>query len=259
MNWRDSSQLRDKLAAAYALGTLAGPARRRFEAVMASDPAFERAVSDWNRRFEPLARRLPTQQVDEALWRRIEQRSFGSASRSEGESAIAPLKSLTRWKRWLDSLLSPAPAAALMAGLMIGIVLPVSWPLLDPATQQTELPESYVGVLATAQGRPGMIVSSRRHGRIVDLKRVADIPVPAGQTLYLWVLDANGDPGAVGAVPRGTFVRIELPQEAEQIFAKAVELGISLEAVGAAPAVPSLPYAYRGLCGKLWRAAPPPR
>lgn len=253
MNWRDSPRLVEQLAAAYALGTLAGPARRRFETVLQTDLRAARAVADWNRRFAPLGARLPPQPARDALWQQIERRSFGAPEASAPPAAAAR----RRWSRWLGALLSPLPGAALVTGLMVGALLPTLWPLLHQRGEQTELPESYVGVLATAEGRTGMIVSSRRYGRIVDLKRVSEVALPAGQTLFLWAIDAQGRPTAIGPVPQGSFVRLALAQPAEQIFAKATELGLSIEPLGATPAAPTLPFAYRGLCGKLWRVVAP--
>jgi anti-sigma-K factor RskA len=254
-HWRDSPRALEHLAAAYALGTLAGPARRRFEAVMRTHPPAARAVHEWNRRFAPLAERLPPQPPSEALWARIEQRSFGGASTAAGAAAgTAPRAG---WRRWLDALLAPATAGALAAGLALGLVLPSIGPMLASDAQRTELPESYVGVLATAEGRTGMIVSSLRRGRVVDLKRVAEVPVPEGRTLHLWVIDAAGRTTPVGPVPAGPFVRVTLPREAEEVFSRATELALSIEPAGSSPAAPTLPYAYRGLCGKLWRVTPP--
>ncbi len=50
---------------------------------------------------------------------------------------------------------------------------------------------------------------------------------------------------------------MSLPRPAEDLFAQAVELGVTLEAQGGTPAAPSATgYVYRGLCGKLWRVPP---
>ena len=43
-------ELADRLAAEYVLGTLRGPARRRFEALLPAHPALNRAMLDWQRR-----------------------------------------------------------------------------------------------------------------------------------------------------------------------------------------------------------------
>ena len=44
----------DRLARAYALGTLAGPARRRFDRVLRSSPAASVAVDVWRQRLSIL-------------------------------------------------------------------------------------------------------------------------------------------------------------------------------------------------------------
>ncbi|MFG5408757.1 anti-sigma factor [Piscinibacter sakaiensis] len=170
---------------------------------------------------------------------------------------LGTLADTPRWRRWLDALLAPAPAFALAAGLFAGLLLPGLLPMLGDPEARTELPESYVGVLATTDGRPGLIVSSRRLGRVVDVKRVAEQPVPPGLTLYLWTIDAQGRPAPVAPLAAGPFVRLTIPQPAEAVFAQAVELGVTAEPLGQAPAQPSGAWLYRGLCGKLWRVPAP--
>ena len=270
VGWQDSRDTLRKLAAAYALGTLAGPARRRFEAVMQVNAEAAQAVADWNRRFAPLAAQLPRRAASPALWDRIEQAAFGPASVAvPAGSALAPDKAtaatdqhkakqpgaglLDLLSRWLSALCAPMPAAALAMGLVLGLVLPGIGPLLRDPQQATELPESYVGVLATAEGRTGLIVSSLRQGRVIDLKRVVAVPIPEGRTQFLWIIDASGQASPVAPMPPGPFVRVPLPQAAEQLFAKAVELAVSVEVPGTTPSAPGSPFVYRGLCGKLWR------
>jgi anti-sigma-K factor RskA len=131
--------------------------------------------------------------------------------------------------------------------------------ILGPqAVQDTELPESYVGVLARPDGRAGLIVASRRHGRVVDLKQVSPVTPPAGQTLFLWTIDAAGRATPVGPVPHGPFVQAPLADTAEKVFRTAAELGVTLETTGSTPTSPSGPWVYRGLCGKVWRVPPQP-
>lgn len=245
---RPSPELIDRLAADYALGTMTGGARRRFERAMREQPEVERAVLAWQQRLLPLDAQLPPQPAGPALWARIERQAFGAAP------APAPAAVLQRW--W-QRLLAPVPAGALALGLLLGSVAPGLWTALHGAdASDAQLPESYVGVLATADGRPGLIVSSLRRGRVVDLKPLAGVEVPAGQVLFLWTLDAQGRAEAVGPLPPlAAFTRVPLPQPAEALFQRAVELAVSLEAAGRLPAQPGSPFVYRGLCGKLW---PPP-
>lgn len=243
MNWTQHPTVIDQLAAAYVAGTLRGPARRRFEAVMRRQPALVDAVNGWTARLGPLHTALPPHATSAALWPRI--------ARSAGlMPAPAPAVVAAAWWR---RLLAPVPVAALAMGLMVGTVVPVVWQARLDAQREMELPDSYVGVLATAKGEPGLIVSSLRRGTVVDLKQLTPVEVPQGKTLFLWRIDKAGAITAVAPLPSGKFTRVTLDEPAEKVFFPAVELAVSLEAAGATPAVPTQPFAYRGLCGKLWR------
>jgi len=244
MNWHRSPELLDRLAAEYALGTMSGGARRRFEAVMQRQPEVARAAARWDARFTPLAAALPAADAGGELWTRIEGRLFGK-----------PPPVLPWWRR----LLAPAPAAALAFGLVAGLGLPSLLPSLQG--EQAQLPESYVGVLAAADGRQGLIVASLRRGRTLDLKRVQEVPLPPGRALVLWTIDAGGAMQSVATLPALTtaFTSVPLPRTSEELFGRAVELAVSVEAAGPPPPAPGLPFVYRGLCGKLWppKLAPP--
>lgn len=240
MNWYRNPSAIEQLAAAYVAGTLRGPARRRFEAAMQTRPALVDAVNEWTRRLGPLHDALPEQAPSAALWSRIE-----NATTKRASPAAAP--------SWWRRLLAPAPAGALVVGLLVGTMLPVLWHAQENARRDMELPDSYVGVLATAQGQPGLIVSSLRQGRTVDIKQLTPVDVPAGKTLYLWRIDKAAAVAGVGPLPQGKFTHLALDAPAEQVFFPAVELAVSVEGADTRPAGPTSPYVYRGLCGKLWR------
>jgi anti-sigma-K factor RskA len=269
MNWFSHPALLDRLAAEYALGTLAGGARRRFETVMRERPPAPRAAARWAERLAGMDSHSSPLPASQALWRRIENKAFGGADAARGgPREAAPRGDASRpraasgagsgaaasgWRRWL------APGFALAFGIVLGIGLPSWQRTTGPGmSRTTQLPESYVGVLATASGRPGLIVSSLRRGQVVDLKVVQRVPVAAGQVLWLWTLDGQGQPQAVGPLPANlgeagaNFVSVPLPRPAEELFARAVELAVSVEPAGAAPAAPGGAFVYRGLCGKLW-------
>lgn len=239
MNWYHSAAAVDRLAGAYVLGTLRGPARRRFEAAMRSHPQMLTAVEGWTQRLGPLHQALPAQAPSAALWGRIAQ-ATGIAP-----TAAAPLR---WWQRWL----APVPVGALAMGLVVGAVVPAVWQAEVARQADMELPASYVGVLATAQGQPGLVISSLRQGKVVDIKQITAVPVPPGQVLYLWRIDKAGVTTGLGPLPNGKWTHLALSEPAEKTFFSAVELAVSLEAVGTRPDAPGQPFAYRGLFGKLW-------
>lgn len=243
MNWTQHPSVIDHLAAAYVAGTLRGPARRRFETALQRHPALVDAVNDWTARLGPLHTTLPPHATSAALWPRIA-RSTGLAPAQAAAVVSAP---------WWRRLLAPVPVAALAMGLVVGTVVPVVWQARLDEQREMELPDSYVGVLATAKGEPGLIVSSLRRGKVVDLKQLTPVEVPQGKTLFLWRIDKAGAITAVAPLPSGQFTRVTLEEPAEQVFFPAVELAVSLETAGDTPAIPTQPFVYRGLCGKLWR------
>lgn len=255
MNYR-RPELRDRLAAEYVLGTLHGRARARVQRLLRDDLALRDRVTFWERELTPMASTLsvaaPSAQVWEAIARRIAPRERVAAAAAAGHG---------RYARWLSRWFDLRTLGSLAAGLILGVAVTLFGPALlvgDSANLAgSQLPESYVGVLATADGRTGLIVSSLRHGKVMDVKQIQPVPVPAGQTLFLWTLDANGAVQAIGPVPQGSFVQVSLSQTSEALFATARELALTVEPVGSTPAAPGGPYVYRGLCGKLWRVKSP--
>lgn len=272
MSWYHHPELVDRLAADYVAGSLRGGARRRMEQVAAHNPMVAAALAEWSERLLPLFAEVAPLAPQPGLWRRIAAklpapedagsrgqrggsqdwrprvaRSPGQVAQPGGGASGRPLLG-----GWLGGFV--AGAVVLSLALLLSGLWPAPWraPTQGPAGL---LPESYVGVLATAAGKPGLIVSSLRRGRELEVKTLAPVDVPAGQTLFLWRLDAQGRATAIGPLPRtpDKVYRVPLPAEAESLFFPAVALGISREAQGSAPSVPSGPFVYQGLCGKLWR------
>ncbi|MCY7314300.1 MAG: anti-sigma factor [Rubrivivax sp.] len=242
----------DGLVAEYVLGTLRGPARARLEQLLLHDAALRERLRFWQQAPVPMAASLSAV-PSPAVWRAIAARVAPQGRPAPHGSAPQP-----GWfKRWFGA----RTFASLATGLMLGVTL--SW--LGPGwiggrdapVAETQLPESYVGVLAAANGKPGLIVSSRRYGSVMDVKQVQPVAVAPGLTLFLWVIEADGSTRPIGPVPAGPFVQVSLPAPSEQLFAKAVELAVSIEAVGTTPTAPTQALAHRGLCGKLWRVPAP--
>ncbi|MDF3823173.1 anti-sigma factor [Leptospira sp. 96542] len=236
MNWHRNPSAIDQLAAAYVAGTLQGRARRRFENVMQGQPVLAAAVNAWTDRLAPLYGNLPPQAPGTRLWRRI-------AAATTAPVVVAP--------SWWRRLLAPVPAGALALGLTLGAVVPGLWQAQEDARRDKQLPDSYVGVLGTAQGQPGLIISSLRGGRVVDIKQLTPVAVPQGQTLYLWRIDKVGAVAGIGPLPQGVWAHLELDEPAEQVFFPALELAVSLEAAGTRPQAPTQPFVYRGLSRPL--------
>jgi anti-sigma-K factor RskA len=95
MNYADP-ELRDQLAAEYALGTMSGPERRRFERLLSGDRDLRDLVQDWELRLNLLAESAPAVEPPAHVWDEIARR-------------IAPAPALVREgapvrEGWLDRL-----------------------------------------------------------------------------------------------------------------------------------------------------------
>lgn len=249
--WHQHPDTIERLAAEYALGTMPPRARRRFEALMRQRADIEQAVWSWHDTMAPALAAQKPMPVDAGQWRQLEARLFNSTTQQP--------KSTSWWARWFG----PIPSGMWAAGLVMGLAVPSLVDLkrgdadtsAPVAIRQAQLPDSYVGVLATANGQGGLVVSSLRHGLKVDIKQQVSVPVPSGHTLYLWQIDAKGQVRTVAAIPdmsASGFVSLALAQPAETVFKDAVELAVSIEAQGSTPTQPSGAWVYRGLCGKVW-------
>ena len=243
MNWYQHQETVDRLAAAYVLGTLQGPARRRYEALLPRKTMLRLAVEDWTERLAPMLTDLQPMQPSRALWQAVSERT---AVKNAVPDATKPLP---LWRRFFSAI----PASALAMGVMLGVLAPTLWNAQPYGDSQAQLPASYVGVLGTATGQPGLIVSSLRHGKFIDVKQVVAVSVPQGMQLHVWRIDAAGNMLSLGPIPSGKWVQVPLPEPAERLFSQAVELAVSVERVDAKPVAPQLPFVYRGLCGKLWK------
>ncbi len=88
----------ERLAAEYVLGTLRGPARRRFASLLPAHPRLRTAVRKWEATLMPLTAAIPPEQPPALVWQRIEARIRTAAppsSRLAFWRALALIATLT--------------------------------------------------------------------------------------------------------------------------------------------------------------------
>jgi anti-sigma-K factor RskA len=240
MNYLSPERL-ERLAREYALGTLAGPARRRFERVLRKAPAAMRAVGAWQERLVGLAGAVPAMQPGESLWRRLEERLFASTA------PRGPLQ-------WLWDVLSLRALGGVVAGaLIVGVLLRLEPGLVGLEPPSEVLPQSYVGLLTDAAGRPTVLASSKRHGRLMTVKLLQPVAIPAGSVAQLWALPKDGAAFPVGVVPGSGTASFALADTSEKLFYDVSRLAVSFEAAPAkAGDKPTGDFVLSGHCVKLW-------
>ena len=234
MNYLRPERL-DRLAREYALGTLAGPARRRFERVLRQAPAAVRAVIVWQERLGGLAGAVPAMQPRDSVWKALERRLFASAA--------APQR---LWGLFSGGLLAGALVCALLLRLNPGLIG------MEP--EYDALPQSYVGLLSDPGGAPAVLASSRRHGRQLTVKLLQPLAIPSGSVAQLWALPRDGGAAfPVGVVPGSGSATVALADTSEKLFFNVSRLAVSIEAVPArAGDKPSGGFVVSGPCVKLW-------
>ena len=244
----------DRLAREYALGTLGGPARRRFERLLAQSGAARLAVGSWQERLAPLAQSLRPVEPRPEVWRKIEARLFASRAAPSPSAPVAT----GAWV-WLAGLLSPRSLGSALAGALLCVLLlrqQPEWIGMEP--QRETLPASYVGLLLDGAGKPALLASSRRLGRQLQVKVLQPLALPAGKVAVLWALPQDGGAAfRVGSLATlgspGTSQSLPLADKSEALFFKVSRLAVSFEESGAAnAAAPSGEFVFSGHCVKLW-------
>ena len=234
----------ERLAREYALGTLAGPARRRFERVLRQTPAAVRAVGAWQERLSGLAGAVPAMQPSDSVWRRLEERLFVSAR-------AAPRGPL----QWLWGVLSVRSLGGVVAGALLCVALLRFQPgLIGMEPESDVLPQSYVGLLTDSAGKPTVLASSKRHGKLMTVKLLQPVAIPAGSVAQLWALPRDGSAAfPVGVVPGSGTGSVALADTSEALFFNVSRLAVSIEAAPAkAGDKPSGDFVLSGHCVKLW-------
>lgn len=241
--------LLDRLASEYALGTLRGRARRRFEQLLRDLPAARAAVAQWEARLAGLAQAVPPVAAPARVWKSIEVRV--------GPSTPAPAR--RKGFEWLK----PALGFAFGALLTIGIVqvAPERFMSLDGLAQREQaLPQSYVGLLTDAANVPQLLISSTRHGTRVTVKSLRPWSVAPGKVAQVWALPRDRDGKdlpplpigiAVAATPPGS-THFELPAPSEKLLANVPRLAVSFEDAPVQPGQAPSAFVFSGFCVKLW-------
>ncbi|HYW03469.1 MAG TPA: anti-sigma factor [Gammaproteobacteria bacterium] len=202
-------RLADRLAAEYVLGTLRGPARRRFERLLEAHPVLRAHVRAWEERLGPMAARVAPVRPPRRVWRRI-RRATGTSRGVAGA-----------WRAW-------AMAASLLAAVLLGYF---SASLLPgpPAAP------SYAAVVTGGHGRALWLVTADVRRGTLSVRAVGRVPSPGRHSYQLWLLAKNAPPRSLGLLPSSGSSRHPLPRSWLAGRRGAVGIAVSLEPPGGSP------------------------
>jgi anti-sigma-K factor RskA len=260
MNILSRPELMDRLAAAYALGTLRGGARRRFETLARSSPRLRVAAQVWQERFTAMTELQPGEAPDPNVWKRIEN-LLAAESVAARPGRSHPPAARRRW--W-----QLAAIAGMAAGLAaVAVTLRLQDELQGARTELAQLqvrdrevarqnatlvaqmqamPEvRYVAVLHDDKAAPMMLATFDPKHNMLTLKRMADFREGPEKSLQLWAIPPSGAPRSLGVLSEQPVLRMAA---AEQVVGQSPALAISLEPRGGVPGEggPTGPVLWKG-------------
>lgn len=259
MNFAHRPELLEQLAASYALGTLRGAARRRFEAVARQNVVVRAQALIWQERLASLTELQPSEAPSANVWKRIanvvESQRQQAAAGNAPAPAAAPLRRVLGFWRGAAGLGALASVVAVVVGFQLSGQLDSQATLLADALQkntalQAELqamPDiQYVAVLSDDQAVASVLVTFDPKKQTLMLKRVADYHEAQDRSLQLWALPkAGAGPKSLGVVGEGKLVHLTA---ADSAVREMPALAISLEPKGgvSGEAGPTGPVLFKG-------------
>ena len=228
MKYQDA-QLRRMLAAEYVLGTLRGPARRRFERLARTDAALRAEQHFWETRLGRLSRTVKPVTPPPTVWLSLQQRiQTGNTVPLRRPAADQP-KPVPMWRIWAGM----AAAAAVVVVVMLSqqrFGSPVA-PVATPVAQAPAAPV-YVAQLRVPDSTMQWTMSlSPAHGQMTVVAG-GNYPQIGQHSMELWWISPQG-PVAIGLLPTQGQASLTLPKE---LAAQGgITLAVSLEPEGGSP------------------------
>jgi anti-sigma-K factor RskA len=220
--------LADHLAAEYVSGSLRGPARRRFEALLPAHPGLRAAVREWQSRLMPLTVSIEPRKPPAAVWKRIEAR-IGGAN---------PPPARTSWWSQLALWRGVSAFASIAA---IGLAVLLSSP--GPAQPPVVVVLSATGAAGGAVVPASFVASISGDGRALVTRPLVNVSLQADRALELWALPGSGGPRSLGLISASGATVVKKGK----VLEGATGLAVSLEPAGGSPTgAPTGPVLYVG-------------
>ena len=215
MNLTGNPSLIEQLAASYALGTLRGGARRRFEEIARRHAPARAAALIWQSRLASVTELQPQVAPSPAVWKRIEN-LINAEKEAQAMRAARQRPAAVSGGGWWASLglwrgATAAGAAAAVLAVVTGLNLntELNGRVLALSAKLAATPEiQYVAVLADDKAAASMLVTFDPKNNKLVLKRVGGFQEDADKSLELWALPLTGGPKSLGVLGSEKVVRL---------------------------------------------------
>ncbi len=256
MNITQHPELLDRLAASYALGTLRGGARRRFESLAREHATVRAAALVWQTRWSGLTELQPATSPAPAVWTRIDNLVQADRAAAAMLAARVPQAAEARGGWWRNLLVwrgaAAAGAIATLAAVVVGVQVNGGLRATTGAqiaTLQQQLQATpqiqYVAVLADDKADASMLVTFDPKNNQLVLQRVGGFQEGTDKSLQLWALPPAGGPRSLGVLGQDKLLKL-VAQEGD--VKEVPTLAISLEPRGGVPSAtgPTGPVLFKG-------------
>lgn len=262
-------ELMQRLAAAHALGTLRGGARRRFEAIAREQPAVRAAAFEWQARVASLGELQPPAVPAPQVWTRIENLVRAEQAQdalARQRVAAAPTTARGWWHSlalWRSAGLAGVAVALLAAVIVPGLQREAGERATQLAALQQEVAQRsaqvaelerrllaapevrYVSVLNDGQGQPAVLVTFDARNQRLSLQRVGGYQEASDRSLQLWAVPPGSAPRSLGVLSPERLLQLVADEAAVR---EVPTLAISLEPLGGVPSErgPTGPVLFHG-------------
>jgi anti-sigma-K factor RskA len=211
MNY-ESTELLDRVAGDYVLGTLRGSPRRRFERLCTTSDAARQAMHRWEDDFSVLSRTLTPVEPSAGVWLQISRRL------SIGAGAVPHRP--RRWRTW-----SLAAAASLIAvGLVVGLIM---------HARHAEL--QTIAVLGRDATQPLWRIERTQEATALTIEVVGSVQAAKDSAFELWALPRGGNPVSLGILPASGTTQRMLSAAQRAALLAADKIAVSVEPSGGSP------------------------
>ena len=240
MNIHDNPSLVDQLAACYALGTLRGGARRRFETLARDNATLRAAALIWQGRLASVAELQPEVAPSPAVWKRIEnlvQAEKQAQAMQSARSQAAPAPASGGWWAslglWRGATAAGALATVLAVMVSLNYTNQLNGQVQELSARLSATPAiEYVAVLADDKANASILVTFDPNTQKLMLKRVGDFREQPDKSLELWALPPGAPAKSLGVMSGDAVVQLTA---AGSDIRQSPALAITLEPKGGVP------------------------
>ena len=211
LNRYQNPEIFEKLAMAYAAGTLHGRARLRFEKLKEEHFYLEATANAYESQFGSLVELLPSEQPSDQVWKNIQSSIAVDSPEQDTEKS--------GWFSWMKPAYSAFAATAL--AVMVALFLVIS-----PAT---DTPIAYAAVLEDTQSNP-IAITRITPDLSVSVNMMKEIKLADGSVLKLWCHPKNGGkPMEMGEISSTGETKLKISPEEWENMKSIGKLEISVD------------------------------